>query len=745
MSEADSRVRWREIAAYIGVPLLTLVIAFTAMDLWRADLRVPFEPHGDGLLHAMMVKVIEETGWIWGTSSLGAPGSLEMLAFPAFDTLGVLIIRMIALFTDDHFLILNLTFLLSFPMIALAGLWSARRLGLSLPASALVAILFALLPYHFRRGVGHLFLSLYMVVPLISMVTIRLAMGWGDRSTPDQSPGRAAVFLIALLTGLSGVYYPFFACGFLLLAIVIRYGKTRTISSVVPATLVLCVVMVIVVLALSPAILHSRTHDSLDVIWRKPSDAERFGLKIAQLVLPITDHRIHDFEEVKIEYNRGPLNNENDLSSLGLVGTVGFLFLLWTALRSSWSRPGDPLISVLSAMNLWAILIGTIGGVGALFAVFVSPNIRAYNRISVFIAFFSLVAIGTMIDRLRQSNRPWARTLVIPLVVLIVISGSLDQTNSKFTRFHGNEEARSFARFGERIEEILPSGSRVLQLPYFPFPENGPVHGINDYEHFRPYLFTSGLSWSYGAIKGDYPDIWQRNLVSQPTERMIQGAALAGFDAIYIDRQGFPEGAENLLSSLDTVVLEKPLTSQNGRFSVYPLSRYASTLRARLTAPELDQIRLELVEPVLVKWGVNCYGLESNDQRNWRWCKPKADFYIVNGSDATVPVTVRFLLAGARRGTSIVRIQSEFGSPILEIDENGSSHRFDFDVPPGQHRVKVRSSGDSIQPEGDSRTLGIRFIDFELTTFPPRPGVGEVQRDEWKATTLPSLICRLTL
>ena len=720
MSEADSSALWKGIAGYIGVPLLALVIALTAMDLWSADLRIPFEPHGDGLLHAMMVKVIGETGWIWGTSSLGVPGSLEMLAFPAFDTLGVLLIRIIALFLDDHFLILNLTFILSFPLVALAGLWSARRLGLSWPSSTLVAILFALLPYHFRRGVGHLFLSLYMVVPLISMVAIRLAMGWDHRSTRDHAPGTAAVFLIALLTGLSGVYYPFFGCAFLLLAIVIRYGTTRKISRVVPAILVLFVVVMTVVLAMSPAMIHGRTHDSIDVIWREPSDAERFGMKIAQLVLPITDHRVGELEDVKGEYNDGPLNNENDISSLGLVATVGFLFLLWVALRSPWSPQRDPLIGLLSAMNLWAVLIGTIGGLGSLFALFVSPNIRAYNRISVFIAFFSLIAIGILIDRLRQSNRSGVRKLVLPLVVLLIIAGSLDQTNSNFTHFDENEEAKSFARFGERIEEILPAGSNVLQLPYFPFPENGPVHRINDYEHFRPYLFTSGLSWSYGAIKGQYSDLWQQNLVSQPIQRMLEGAALAGFDAIYIDREGFPDRAENLISSLDESVPEEPLTSQNGRFSIYPLKRYARALRTRLTEPELERLRLELVEPVLVQWGGNCYGLESNEQQNWRWCKPKTDFYIINGSDATVPVSVRFSLAAARRETCLVRIDSDFGSPVLEIDEKASSHRFDFDVPPGQHRVKIRSTGDPLQSDGDSRTLGIRFIDFELETLPPR-------------------------
>ena len=147
-----------------------------------------------------------------------------------------------------------------------------------------------------------------------------------------------------------------------------------------------------------------------DAVLRAPSEAEALGLKLAHLLLPIDGHRLEYFDKLKSRYLAGGvLNNENTTSSLGLLGSAGFLFLLIHLLRR---RQGPPsALDVLAVANLGAILIGTIGGMGLLFSLLVTSWIRAYNRVSVFIAFFAFAGASLALDPIvrRLANRPWGK------------------------------------------------------------------------------------------------------------------------------------------------------------------------------------------------------------------------------------------------------------------------------------------------------------------------------------------------
>ena len=46
------------------------------------------------------------------------------------------------------------------------------------------------------------------------------------------------------------------------------------------------------------------------------------------------------------------------------------------------------------------VLLGTIGGLGSMFAFFVSPMLRAYNRISIFIEYVSILAVALLVNEL---------------------------------------------------------------------------------------------------------------------------------------------------------------------------------------------------------------------------------------------------------------------------------------------------------------------------------------------------------
>src|SRR5204862_367728 len=82
-----------------------------------------------------------------------------------------------------------------------------------------------------------------------------------------------------------------------------------------------------------------------------------------------------------------------DTGSLGLVGSIGFLYLLG---RLCLRRPGrgTRLADGLAVLTLAGLLLATVGGLGVVLSLLAAPEIRAYNRIVIFLAFFSFAAVA---------------------------------------------------------------------------------------------------------------------------------------------------------------------------------------------------------------------------------------------------------------------------------------------------------------------------------------------------------------
>src|SRR5262249_18349949 len=141
-------------------------------------------------------------------------------------------------------------------------------------------------------------------------------------------------------------------------------------------------------------------------VVRHPIGAEFFGLKITQLVAPSSGNRFEPLAEWKEEFLRTftlhgsytQLVNENDFAALGIIGSLGFLILIARLLYRNATSPQSRLKDALALLNVFAILLGTIGGFGTLVSYIAVPWIRAYNRLSIFIGFFALAMIALLLD-----------------------------------------------------------------------------------------------------------------------------------------------------------------------------------------------------------------------------------------------------------------------------------------------------------------------------------------------------------
>lgn len=581
----------RTLCGYALAALLSLVIMTVILRLWQADLRLPLFHRSDAAFTGMCIQGIIENGWYLTNPRLGAPGGLDLGDYPMADTLHFLSFKVLSLFSHNWAVVQNSYFLLTFPLTTLTALFVFRRFGCAYGPSLLGSMLFTFLPYHFLRGEIHLFLAAYYLVPLLIMLILEvfldLPVFLSERPHHDQGPclrwlRPVCRIVLCVMAASAGVYYTFFACFLLLVAGFSRWCRTRRFAPVGKSVALVALLGLATLLNLLPYVSHRLTHGrNPQSVAREPFHADVFGLKPVQLLLPVTHHRIALLKKLKARYNEAfhPLVNENDSASLGFVGSVGFALMLGGFLYRRQDARHAHVQNGLAILSLGCLFLCTVGGLGSLFSLLITPMIRGYNRVSVFIAFLALFTIVITVERLcawassAGTCKAGRQLLAVSLVPVLLVGGIWDQTTRTFVPPYSwvREEFTNDETFVRNIEAILPDGAMVFQLPYAWFPEQGQIHQMVDYDHLRGYLHSRRLRWSYGAYKGRPGDAWLKEVAAKPAEELVREISSAGFRGIYIDRSGFPDAGKELESKLTALLQASPLVSPNKNLAFFRL------------------------------------------------------------------------------------------------------------------------------------------------------------------------------
>ena len=539
-------------------------------------LRTPDPYLADGLSHGFLVKTIMDTGWFSHSRWVGAPFGSDFLDYPFADGLHFLMIRFIGLFTADWVVAANVFFIGGFFLAAASACVVLRRLGLASPWAIAGGVLFALLPYHlFRRR--HLLLASYFAVPIGVYLALIAASAFPATERGRRSAWRTGA--LAVVVGSTGVYYAFFSAflivvgGFIGMLTARRWAAGR-----VAAYLVLVIALTIVVNA-APNVAFRIAHGpNPAAVVRSAADSETYGLRITQMVIPRTDHRVPAARALAERYATSvPMVHENQYA-LGLVGSLGLALLMVVALAGiAGARIGPPPVPILAALGIAALLLGTTGGLGAVLAYTVTAAIRDYTRISVVIGFVSLAILLVFLQSWLARVRIFARSGAGAAAAagLVVIVGALDQTPRAYERAPDATfiSDRAFVR---DLESRLPPDTAVLQLPYQSYPEDpegSVVAEIGIYGPLRGPLNSTSLRWSYAAVRGRAPDRWIRALLARDPAQMLALAAQSGFGAVYVDRRGYQDGGAAIESVLRSRLGPPIATSADGKLVAYALQK----------------------------------------------------------------------------------------------------------------------------------------------------------------------------
>lgn len=670
--ESGAASDWRrEAGLYAAAVAVTYPILFWVLRLSSLDLRVPLNYSGDANFHGMVFKTVLDRGWYEYEPRLGAPFGQRLHDFPLADNLHMAVVRVFSLFTDDYAVVLNSYYLLTFGLAAAAAVWAFRRIPLSRPAALVCAVLFAVLPYPFTRGVAHFFLAADFPVPL-AVGLVLIAMRGGPLLRP-RDPDRRFVqrfwswrtlglIAVCAVIGSSSSYYAAFSIFLLLAAGVMAAVRGSALRLAATAFAFIVVIAGAQFANQLPDILYARQHGANTAVAnRSPVETEVYSLKLAQLVLPVEQHRVDRLAALRGRYLQFPVPSEGRTAALGALGALGFLWLLAVPVLALFegaaARIGDR-YRELSVVVVVGFVTATTGGLSSLAALAGTAKLRAWSRMSIFIAVAALGAVGLFLD----GGWPWVRdrlrlrrpgpAMAVRFVVLagVLLFGVLDQTTPAYAPDYAGVKRRfsDDAAFARRLEQTLPAGAMVFQMPFWGFPESGARLGFRDYDHVRPFLHTKTLRWTYGAVKGRPESDWQRIDTATP-EVLLPALAASGFDAVYIDKAAYlPPSGEDITAKIAAELGgASPIAeTDDKRLAVFDLRTY----RARLAVESLAGLKERTLYPARIEYREGFRAQERNQVEVWRWTNQDAELVVVNPGPSQRRVTLRLALAARSAG-----------------------------------------------------------------------------------------------
>jgi phosphoglycerol transferase len=364
------------------------------------------------------------------------------------------------------------------------------------------------------------------------------------------------------------------------------------------AVLVACGVGVFALNVLPSIVQVARHGTDPAAVVRSPTETETYGLRISQLYAPRQDHRISVLATLADDSQGTVIPSERG-QQLGIIGAFGLSVILVVFVvsalarrRSGWwsGRLAKRLVG-LGLLALACMLIGTVSSYSLGLSAVGLRNIRAWNRISIVIAFCALAGVALLVDRAasrvgRAGARPTAVAGAFAVALLVV--GVFDQTSPADRPDYAGVHARytSDKAFFQAVADRLPPGTAVFELPHMPFPEVPSTNRTAAYDPAKAFLFQPQLAWSFGFMRGRHPD-YPLAFRGEPAAEWLRSVAAIGFRGLVLDRYGYADDGAQMQADITATTGSAPLPSPDGRYAFFNLCAYADRVHDEFTPIQL--------------------------------------------------------------------------------------------------------------------------------------------------------------
>jgi hypothetical protein len=707
--------------------ILSLVAAISALRLWDWRPGAPIALGGDSTFVTMQLGRLVGPESLRGTDRLGAPFGQSAGWFPSDDQIHFLAVKVLGLFSDSPYTVGAVYFVLGFPAAALTAYWLLRELGARRAPAVMAAVLFSVMPGH-QLKFEHLWLAGYWVVPLGLWVVLRVGRGlplWaavrrgaGRRAMVTDLAWNARTLVILVCVAIGDVYYLAFMLILLAVVTVLRRlkGERRFLFGVAGAVATMVVVAGV-------AIASTSRGKSADVITgptpalRAPAESEKFAGKVMDLILPWYEHRAGPLRFLTTAYNAGsePSLEHPALGFVALAGVVGLLVVVLRRLFGDRGLRLTPEVGLLGVLTLAAFAFYIKGGLGSFVAIFVTPQIRTWSRLSLYIGFFGLAAVALWLTHLQVRGR---RVAALSACGVLLVVGVLDQTSPDAAADYRALSARISATtaFTSELEGKLAPGCRVFQLPVVEFPESPAPGDMEGYDHLVPYLTSTSLRWSHGAMRGTAAGDWQLALPTDDPGALSTDLAAAGFCAVEVDSAGY-SSQDNPTQALASRLGTPLSTSPDGRLTAFDLAAAGSTHATGAPPQDPSSLGWQVLHPVVMR--VKSTPAFEEDGQVVQWVGPRSTLILGNMTGRVVRgVTISLELRATQGRRWSVSVEAPGGrTTSVEVPAwSARTTTVTFDLPPGQSTVGLRSDIDEAYTLVDGRLVSGKLAAVTLST-----------------------------
>ena len=687
--------------------IVAALVGAVSLRAWQWRPGVPVSLTGDSPVVLTQVDDILTNGWFWSNDAVGFPLGQNASFFPELNVIHILGIKLLGVLGGEAATVSAVYFFLGWPLVAMTTYLLARSERLARGASVVVGVLFAAAPYHAERF-EHLWLASYWTLPLGLWVVFGVARGSSPLGPRHPRGLRFALTLAALaLVGVSGAYYAGFTLLLLAAALVLGGASSRPVGWWRGGLLSMGVVAAV---AAIPLVVAKIGMAGTALTGPRPAtrtalESERYAGRLIDLVLPWEGHRVEPLAALTRAY-RDAGRPVSETLALGIVGTVGAIALVLLGLRVMHSgRTVPDQLRTWAALWLVTAAFYTVGGLGSVVALFATPQLRAWSRLSLVLLLIGLLAVGHWL------SRPRTRVLSVALPALVLVVGVLDQTSpARAPRYDAiDSQLAGLRAYAETIVEATSPGCGVLQLPVMRFPEGYLPQGYEANSQLVQHLTNDRLAWSHGGMSGTRAGDWPLGLELSDPQALVTSLRAAGFCAVEVDSAGMDPAdlsAASLLSSLGEPVARTP----DGRLAGWVLPPGEAAAGAD---------RQRLLEPVLV--GLVAGAITIDDANVMQESGARAGIALSNLSDSVVPgiaVTVDVTALGASSRQVVVRDGSRELVRVTAESDRATPLEFVVDAPPGYRRLTVSVEGDPTRNAAD-RSVSLRYENLRASAAGP--------------------------
>jgi hypothetical protein len=430
-----------------------------------------------------------------------------------------------------------------------------------------------------------------------------------------------------------------------------------------------------------------------------------WGLRLPDLFLPHA-HPVGFWRDFAMDhyFNAGNPISENSFAFLGIVGCVLLAGLVIMAVARGLRGRFDD-VPWQAWLTGYVVLFAVAGGLDYVLGALGMTWLRATNRYSIVILCALLFWGSELADRIAR------RTIRMAIIGAALILAGLElfgrrDPDQLDKLVWIKQMVMSDRDFAVRCERELRKAA-VFQLPVVGFPEWPTVHQMTDYEHFRPYLWSKSLRFSYGTHKGREREEWQSYAGYLAPDKLVSYLEDHGFDAIMINRRAFVDRGAELESKL-VELTRGQITSKAGDLTLFKLSRRQSRLPTEFSSLSLDKG---------FPWG-----WEAHEGGRWAWSNGTASLRLGRSLDSGKRYRVSFTAETfASRRLDVFIGERRMASAIL-IPGTATSVDFEWDPRPNEVILRLETDQPPTRPgNGDPRAFGFRIVNPTIESSPRRP------------------------